>query len=202
MADFAGAGAIDITAPPLNLPSATNGDLLRECAHLEIAVTDFPTVAALNLPNTLRGRVTLDVHSGPDRTDVPLELTIDGNVVGTAQDGTFQTTLTPTNPLLRLNSRSRRSAVDTAFQTSDFSDRELLSRDVRQRLQLLGPATVAAGSSINLLLRVAGDGMTDNVTLPSAVRARSARRRSPQRTGRGELRSSRRRATRSTRTRR
>lgn len=167
MADFAGAGAIDITGPPLNLPDATSGALLRECAHLEIEVTDFPAIAALNVGNTLQGQVTVDVHTGPDRTDVPFTLLVDGALVSTAADGTFQTTLTPTAAGQPLDIELEAEATNPSLQNTAFSDIHDLTRPTRQRLLLVaqGPTTVPAGGTLDLRVLVAGDGMTDDVTL-------------------------------------
>jgi hypothetical protein len=168
MADFAGAGAIDITGPPLNLPDATNGDLIRECAHLKIEVTAFPAIAALNTSNRLRGRVTVDVFSGDDRTDVPFTLKVDGSLVTTfTAGGNFQTTLTPTTAGLPLNVTLEAEATDPSLQNTAFADIEQLVRPTRERLLLVaqGPTTVPAGGTLNLLVRVAGDGMTNDVTL-------------------------------------
>jgi hypothetical protein len=159
MADFAAAGALDLATR--GLPDATNGDLIRACAHLEIAVTDFPGVAARFHSNTLRGRVTVDVFSGADRTDLPFTLTVDGALVAAAGDGTFATTLTPTHPSLPLNVVLEAEATDPSFQTTAFGARENLSRPTRPRLELIpqGPTTVPAGGTVPLLVRVAGDGM-------------------------------------------
>ena len=77
VADFVDAGAIDLTANNSGLPDVN--ELPHECAHLKIDVTEFPTVAALLYANTLRGRVTVDVRTGPDRTDVPFTFTVDGS---------------------------------------------------------------------------------------------------------------------------
>ena len=167
IADFAGAGALDLTSLNPPLPSATNGDLLHKCAHLEIEVTSFPEIAALFHANTLRGRVTVDVNTGPDRTDVPFRLTVDGALVGTAPDGTFQTTLTPATPGLRLNVPLEAEATTPSLQGPHFSASRDLIRDTRERLLLTaqGPTTVPAGGTLGLLVLVAGDGMTDPVTL-------------------------------------
>ena len=53
------------------------------------------------------------------------------------------------------------------MQGAQFSDREVLSRDTRERLLLVaqGPTTVAAGGTLGLRVLVAGNNMTDPVTL-------------------------------------
>jgi hypothetical protein len=163
MADFADAGAIDLTS--VGLPDAANGELLRACAHLEIDVIDFPVVASLLIPNTLRGRVTVDVFTGPDRTDVPFALFVDGALVGAASDGSFQTTLTPiASPL---DAELEAEATDLSLQNTAFTAIEQLTRPARDRLELVaqGPTSIPAGGMVPLLVRVAGDGMTGNVPL-------------------------------------
>jgi hypothetical protein len=159
MGDFAGAGAIDITT--LGLPDATSGALLRACAHLEIAITDFPAIAARLHANTLRGRVTVDVHTGPDRTDVPLTLEVDGSDVATAADGTFLTTVTPgaTGPL---DVELEAVATNPSLQNTSFTAIRNLSRPTRDRLKLVAqsPTSVGTGGTVSLLVQVAGDGMS------------------------------------------
>lgn len=163
ISDFSGAGAIDLTS--VGLPDATNGELLRACAHLEITVVDFPAVAALNAANTLRGRVTVDVFSGPDRTDVPFTFTVDGAGVPVAADGTFQSTLSPTVPGLALNVALEAEAIDPSLQTPSFSTIAALTRPTRERLllQAMGSTTVPAGGTVGLRVLVAGDGMSSAV---------------------------------------
>jgi hypothetical protein len=162
MADFAGAGAIVLPSP---LPDPTGGALLHACAHLKIAVVEFPAIAALSYANTLRGRVTVDVFSGPDRTDVPFTLTVGGAPVGTAADGSFQTTVTTTSSPLDVTIEAE--ATDASLQNTAFTAVEQLTRPARERLQLLaqGPTSVPLGGTVSLLVRVAGDGMTGNVPL-------------------------------------
>jgi hypothetical protein len=160
MADFAGAGALDLTTLTPPLPDATNGDLLHDCAHLRIDVLDFPAIPALLHTNTLRGRVVTDVKNGADRTDVPFTLTVDGTLVGSAAGGSFQTTLTPTGA--PLNATLEAEATNPALQITAFTAVEHLVRlQVRDRLQFqaLSSTSVPAGGSITLRVRVAGDDM-------------------------------------------
>jgi hypothetical protein len=157
VADFVEAGAIDLTANNSGLPDVN--ELPHECAHLKIDVTEFPAVAALLYANTLRGRVTVDVRTGPDRTDVPFTFTVDGVTVPTTAGGTFDTTVTtataPLNVLLEA------IATDTTLQNNNFTASEPLARPARERLQLqaLGPVAIAPGGTVSLRVRVAGDGM-------------------------------------------
>ncbi len=164
VADFADAGAIDL--PGAGLPA----DMLHACAHLEIEVTEFPAIAALFHANTLRGRVTVRVRSGPDRTDVPLMLTIGGSAVATAADGTFQTTLTPGEAGLPLNVELRAEANDPDLQTANFTAIRSLTKPTRARLKLIAqsPTAVAAGGTVAFLVQVAGDGMS-GVTVTLSV---------------------------------
>ena len=159
VADFADVGAIDL--PGAGLPA----DLLHACAHLEIEVTEFPSIAALFHANTLRGRVTVDVRSGPDRTDVPLTLTVGGAAVSTAADGTFQTTVTPGEAGLPLDVELEAEANEPTLQTTSFTAKRTLTTPTRARLELqaLTPTTIAAGGSVSLRVRVAGDGMAGAV---------------------------------------
>ena len=155
VADFADAGAIDL--PGAGLPA----NLLHACAHLEIEVTDFPSIAALFHPNTLRGRVTVNVRSGPDRTDVPLTLTVDGAPVSTAADGTFQTTLTP-GEAGPLDVELEAEANEPTLQIASFTATGNLNTPTRPRLKLVAqsPTTISAGGTVAFLVQVAGDGMS------------------------------------------
>ena len=161
MADFAGAGALDLTSLDPPLPDATNGDLLHECAHLRIDVLDFPVVPARLRANTLRGQVVTDVHAGPDRTDVPFTLEVAGSLVTTiAGDGTFQTTISPTSAPLNVTLEAE--ATNPSLENTAFTAVEQLVRQqVRDRLELqaLSTTSVPAGGSITVRVRVAGDGM-------------------------------------------
>jgi hypothetical protein len=160
MADFAGAGALDLTAAPHNLPDPTSGALLRACAHLRIDIIDFPPIPARSHANTLRGRVVTDVHVGADRTDVPFTLTVDGSLVTTAPDGSFQTTITPTSAPLDVTLEAE--AVSPSLQNNAFTDVEhVVRQQIRDRLEIqaLSSTSVPAGGSITVRVRVAGDGM-------------------------------------------
>jgi hypothetical protein len=153
VADFVQAGDVDLAAE--GLPA----DLLRACAHLKIEVLEFPAVAALLYANTLRGRVTVDVYSGADRTDVPFTLTVDGAPVSAAGDGSFQTTITPS--ATPVNVPLEATATNVALQNTSFGARTILARPARERVELeaLGPVAISPDGTVTLRARVAGDGM-------------------------------------------
>ena len=157
VADFVDGGGIDLTANGSGLPDVN--ELPHACAHLKIDVTDFPAVAALLHGNTLRGRVTVDVFTGPDRTDVPFTLTVGGAPVSTTTAGNFDTTVTTTTA--PLNVVLEAVATDALLQNNNFTARVSLTRPARDRIELdaLNPTTIHPGDTVTLRARVAGDGM-------------------------------------------
>jgi hypothetical protein len=148
--DIAEQGALDLTS--VGLPE----NLYGACAHLAIHVLEFPPVLARNENNTLRGRVVVDVFNGPDRTDLPLTLTIDGDPVTVSADGSFRELIAPTTSPRSV--RLEAEATDPVLRLSAVTD---ISAPVRDRLALLpdSSTTVGPGGTVGLTVFVAGDGM-------------------------------------------
>ena len=124
----------------------------------------------------------------PDRTDVPFTLTVDGNLVSTATDGTFQTTLTPTSPGQPLDVKLEAEATNPSLQNTAFSDLEDLVKPTRERLLLRaqGPTAIPLGGSVSLSILVAGDGMAgSNVALRRWARLAQLELRHHEQPGRG-----------------
>ena len=166
VADYVVAGDVDLAAQ--NLPAVE--DLAHACAHLKIDVTKFPPIASLLYGNTLQGRVTVDVFSGPDRTDIPFTLKVDDDPVATAADGSFEKVITPTSAPLDVELVAQ--ANNNGLQNSDFTASERLVRQARERVKLV-PLTpvdpLDAGATATIHVLVAGDDMAGaNVTLDAS----------------------------------
>lgn len=166
VADYVIAGDVDLAGQ--GLPAVE--DLAHACAHLKIEVTKFPPIAALLYGNTLQGRVTVDVFSGPDRTDIPFTLKVGDDLVGTGADGSFEKAITPTSSPLDVELVAQASA--SRLQNSDFTASERLARPARERIKLV-PLTpvdpLDAGATATIHVLVAGDDMAGaNVTLDAS----------------------------------
>ena len=164
LADMAIAGAID-EAPAPDLPPATS-EIVAACAHVTVDQLALPNPAARGATNTLRGRASLDVWSGPNRTDVPLDLTfqiagggIDDAPSSPGPDGRFAT-------LVRADGGASSVRVDVVAR----SDLELLVQhgidegsafvisQVNARLTLApGDTSVGPGEVVEVSAKLIGD---------------------------------------------
>lgn len=170
IADYMQASELNVTGKvlPGNVPFPDANGLLHACAHLVIEVLDFPAVAALRQHNTLDGKVSVDVFSGPNRTDVPFTLRVDGSVVATGAGGTFRTTIRPTSA--PLNVLLAAEADETSLKNNNFTASMPLARPARDRIDLggRGPGDTSFSDTVSPLqpsqsvtfrVRVAGDRM-------------------------------------------
>lgn len=130
--------------------------LLDACASLEIDVIQFPIVAALSHPNTLEGQVTFRAH-GTVRTDHPITLKLDGAAAAVDGDGQFTEMVTPSVSPVNVSIVARVSLGPGV----KIVKRETVTGPARKRIKLetFNAPPFAPGETVDVTVRVAGDGM-------------------------------------------
>ncbi|MEO8274092.1 MAG: IPT/TIG domain-containing protein [Chloroflexota bacterium] len=179
LADIALQGAITepLAGEPSPLPSAADGSIMDACAHVTVDELALPDPAARGTDrNTLKGRASLDVWSGPNRTDLPITLNIEVDGGGTTTspspdaDGRFEA------PLFVFAETSTLRVKVTATATSEVlhevgvdQGSANLTRAATDRLDLSpGDTTLQPGGQVDIAARLAGDDVA-NRTVGFAV---------------------------------
>jgi hypothetical protein len=140
-----------------DLPSAAGGDLIAACAHVSIDQLTFPNPSARGASHTLSGRASLDVWSGPNRTDVAIALAFDGFGAGYLEspttagpDGRFEAAVYvfPTAGQVVLDVHA--TALSAVLEANGVH--EATARFTGQALSRLsvepGDSTIGAGASL------------------------------------------------------
>lgn len=164
LADLALAGAFTEPLGP-DIPTIADGEIVRACASIRIDEVAFPATAARGTDrNTLTARASLDVWSGPNRTDVPITLEFvvtDGYLLTTptpGADGRFEAKVSvdADAPAVQIEMKATgQSAVLEALGID--KDQVTVAKAARDRLTLDSVGAVDVGESTDIKAWLAGD---------------------------------------------